>query len=301
MSSNTDAVLYDHPGPRAKTRNAVLTVVFGIALVALLWWIYRKFDEKNQWEGALWRPFLESSTWTDYILPGLWSTISAAAVAMVLSLLFGLIFSVGRLSEHWWLRIPAGAVVEFFRAVPLLLMIFFIFYGIPFLTEEPMPPFWAVVAGLTLYNGSVLAEAFRAGIHAVPRGQSEAGYAIGMRKYQVMTEILVPQAARAMLPVIVSQLVVLVKDTALGYIIGYTELLQNGVNTLGANFGNIVAAAIVAAVIYVLLNASLTFFAGLLERRTRRTGKAPRVAAADNDAADTAVAAGGAGAGLSQG
>jgi glutamate transport system permease protein len=276
VSSNTDAVLYDHPGPRARIRNIVLTVVFGLILAALLWWIYRKFDEKGQWAGPLWRPFLESSTWTDYVLPGLWSTISAAAIAMVLSLIFGLIFAVGRLSDHRWLSVPSGVVVEFFRAVPLLLLMFFIFFGIPFLTEQPMPPFWAVVIGLTLYNGSVLAEAFRAGIRAVPRGQSEAGYAIGMRKNQVMTEILVPQAARAMLPVIVSQLVVLVKDTALGYIIGYTELLQLGVNTLGANFGNTVAAAIVAAIIYVLLNASLTFFAGVLERRTRRSGRAPR-------------------------
>jgi glutamate transport system permease protein len=139
-----------------------------------------------------------------------------------------------------------------------------------------MPPFWAVVAGLTLYNGSVLAEAFRAGIRSVPSGQSEAGYALGMRKNQVMREILIPQAARAMLPVIVSQLVVLVKDTALGYIIGYTELLQNGVNTLAANFGNIVAAAIVAAIIYIIINTGLTTVAGWLERRTRRQGKAPR-------------------------
>ncbi|WP_067504967.1 amino acid ABC transporter permease [Actinoplanes sp. TFC3] len=280
MSANTDAVLYDHPGPRAKARNLILTILFGIALVALLWWIYSKFDEKGQWAAPLWKPFLEGETWTSYILPGLWSTIKAAAVAMVLSLVFGIIFSVGRLSDHWWIRIPAGAIVEFFRAVPLLLMMFFIFFGIPFLTEQPMPPFWAVVIGLTLYNGSVLAEAFRAGINSVPRGQSEAGYAIGMRKSLVMREILIPQAARAMLPVIVSQLVVLVKDTALGYIIGYTELLQDGVNTVGANFGNIVAAALVAAVIYIALNASLTFFAGYLERRSRRTGKAPRVGAA---------------------
>jgi glutamate transport system permease protein len=183
---------------------------------------------------------------------------------------------VGRLSDHWWLSVPAGVVVEFFRAVPLLLLMFFIFYGVPFITEAPMDPFWAVVIGLTLYNGSVLAEAFRAGIKSVARGQSEAGYAIGMRKSQVMREILVPQAARAMLPVIVSQLVVLVKDTALGYIIGYSELLQDGVNTLAANFGNIVAAAIVAAIIYIAVNASLTAFAGWLERRTRRQGKSPK-------------------------
>jgi glutamate transport system permease protein len=254
-------------------------VVFGVLLLALLYWIYRKFDEKGQWAAPLWKPFLDGSTWTDYILPGLWGTIRAAAVAMVLSLVFGLVFAVGRLSEHWWLSVPSGIVVEFFRAVPLLLLMFFIFFGIPFLTQSPMPPFWAVVAGLTLYNGSVLAEAFRAGIRAVPSGQSEAGYAIGMRKSQVMREILVPQAARAMLPVIVSQLVVLVKDTALGYIISYSELLQLGVNNLSANFGNVVQAAIVAAVIYIAVNASLTTVAGWLERRTRRGGKVPKVTA----------------------
>jgi glutamate transport system permease protein len=273
---SADAVLYDHPGPRAKIRNTILTVVFGLALLGLLYWIYRKFDEKGQWAGALWKPFTQSSTWTDYILPGLAHTLEAAAVAMVLSLIVGLIFSVGRLSDHWWLRVPAGIVVEFFRAVPLLLLMFFIFYGIPFLTLQPMSVFWAVVAGLTLYNGSVLAEAFRAGIKSVPSGQSEAGYALGMRKNLVMRQILLPQAARSMLPVIVSQLVVLVKDTALGYIIAYPELLQLGVNNLAANFGNVLQAAIVVAIIFILVNSALTATAGYLERRTRRSGRAPR-------------------------
>lgn len=274
---STDAVLYDHPGPRAKARNLVLTIIFGAAVLGLLYWIYAKFDEKGQWAGALWKPFTESSTWTDYILPGLLATLQAAAVAMVLSLVFGVVFAVGRLSDHWWLRWPAGAVVEFFRAVPLLLLMFFIFFGVPFITEQPMSIFWAVVAGLTLYNGSVLAEAFRAGVLSVPRGQSEAAYAVGMRKTQVMTHILIPQAARAMLPVIVSQLVVLVKDTALGYIISFSELLQLGVNNLSANFGNVLQAAIVVAAIYIVVNATLTAFAGWLSRRTRRSGRAPRV------------------------
>jgi glutamate transport system permease protein len=196
---------------------------------------------------------------------------------MALSLVFGIVFAVGRLSDRWWLRLPAGAVVEFFRAVPLLLLMFFIFYGVPFLTLRPMSIFWAVVIGLTLYNGSVLAEAFRAGVRAVPRGQSEAGYAIGLRKSGVMREILLPQAARAMLPVIVSQLVVLVKDTALGYIISYSDLLQLGVNNLQANFGNAVQAAMVAAVIYIAINSTLTATAGRVSRLTRRGGRAPRI------------------------
>jgi glutamate transport system permease protein len=273
---STDAVLYDHPGPRAKLRNLILTIVFGIGLLALLWWIYSRFDAKGQLAASLWRPFTASSTWTDYIVPGLVHTLEAAAVAMALSLIFGIVFAVGRLSDHWWLSVPAGIVVEFFRAVPLLLLMFFIFFGVPFLTQQPMSVFWAVVLGLTLYNGSVLAEAFRAGVKSVPSGQSEAAYAIGMRKGQVMQSILIPQAARAMLPVIVSQLVVLVKDTALGYIISYNELIQLGVNNLSANFGNVVQAAIVAAVIYIIVNASLTTVAGWLERRTRRGGRAPR-------------------------
>jgi glutamate transport system permease protein len=274
---STEIALYDHPGPRARVRNRILSAVFGLALLGLLYWIYARFDAKGQWAAALWKPFTQGSTWTDYILPGLGHTLSAAAVAMVLSLVFGIFFAVGRLSEHWWLRIPSGAVVEFFRAVPLLLLMFFIFFGIPFLTQQPMSIFWAVVIGLTLYNGSVLAEAFRAGVRAVPRGQSEAGYAIGLRKSQVMGQILIPQAARAMLPTIVSQLVVLVKDTALGYIISYSELLQLGVNNLSANFANVLQAALVAAVIYIAVNSSLTTAAGRLGRRTKRSGRAPRV------------------------
>jgi glutamate transport system permease protein len=203
---------------------------------------------------------------------------------MVLALAFGIVFAIARLSERPWIAVPGGAVVEFCRAVPLLLMIFFIFYGLPFLIQGPVPAFWAVVVGLTLYNGSVLAEAFRAGILALPRGQSEAAYAIGMRKSQVLRYILVPQAARAMLPVIVSQLVVLLKDTALGYIIAYPELLQRA-SEVTANFGNTVPVALVAAVIYIAINGALTLVARWLDRRSMRVararvvpGEAPRTA-----------------------
>ncbi|GGJ77437.1 glutamate ABC transporter permease [Pilimelia anulata] len=271
--SATSAVLYDHPGPRARVRNRVLTVVFAVGAAALLWYIYVQFDAKDQWAADLWKPFVQPATWTDFILPGLWGTLTAAGVGMVLALAFGVIFSVGRLSDHKWLSLPAGAVVEFCRAVPLLLMIFFLSYGVPFLIEAPFPAFWAVVVGLTLYNGSVLAEAFRAGVRAVPSGQAEAGYALGLRKSQVMGHILIPQAARSMLPVIVSQLVVLLKDTALGYIIAYPELIQQGVNVLSANYGNVLQAAIVIAIIYIAINSVLTWFAGWLDRRMMRQGR----------------------------
>ncbi|NBE82048.1 amino acid ABC transporter permease [Micromonospora rubida] len=285
MMSST--VLYDHPGPRARSRNAVLSVAFGVGLVVLLWWVYRKFDEAGQWEGQLWQPFTEPDTWTQFIIPGLRQTLLAAATGMLLSLAFGILFAVGRLSERWWIRVPSGIVVEFFRAVPLLLMIFFIFYGVPFLIQGPVSAFWSVVVGLTLYNGSVLAEAFRAGVRSIPTGQSEAAYAVGMRKSQVMQLILVPQAARAMLPVIVSQLVVLLKDTALGYIVAFPELLQRGVNDLSANYGNVVAAAIVVAAIYILINSLITMLAGWLDRRSsRRAYRAPKQNVRDSTPAD---------------
>jgi glutamate transport system permease protein len=264
------SVLYDHVGPRARRRNAVLTAGFAVLVLLGAWYIIGRFNAHGQWQATKWQPFIHSKVWVEFILPGLWKTLSAAAVGMVLSLIFAIVFAVGRLSERWWLSGVAGAVVEFFRAVPLLLMIFFIFYGMPALLHSPVPDFWAVVVGLTLYNGSVLAEAIRAGILSVPSGQSEAAYALGMRKSLVLRHILVPQAARAMLPVIVSQLVVLLKDTALGYIIAYPELIQKA-SEVTANFGNTVPVALVVAGIFITINSGLTAFAGWLERRTRRT------------------------------
>jgi glutamate transport system permease protein len=268
------SVLYDHPGPRARRRNLVLTIVFGALFALLIWYIYQRFDQHGQWAAAKWKPFLRSAVWTQFIIPGLRQTLTAAAVGMVLALAFGIVFSIARLSERWWIAVPGGAIVEFCRAVPLLLMIFFIFYGLPFLIQGPVSAFWAVVVGLTLYNGSVLAEAFRAGINSLPRGQSEAAYAIGMRKGQVLRYILVPQAARAMLPVIVSQLVVLLKDTALGYIIAYPELLQRA-SEVTANFGNTVPVALVAAAIYIAINGALTLIARWLDRRSTRVARTP--------------------------
>ncbi|WP_155387417.1 amino acid ABC transporter permease [Catellatospora paridis] len=274
------SVLYDHPGPRARTRNRVLSVVFGLLLLAGLYGIYRAFDSTEQWTWQKWQPFFETVTvngqtanfWTDYALPGLLATLQAAAIAMLLALAFGLVFSVARLSEHRWIRVPAGVVVEFFRAVPVLLMIFFLSYGGFWVFGTLIPPFWSVVIGLTLYNGSVLAEAFRAGIRAVPKGQSEAAYSLGLTKGQVMRMILIPQAARSMLPVIVSQLVVVLKDTALGFIISYPELMLEGSSKSSAVFANPVPTFMVLALIYIVINATLTLIAHLLERRANRLG-----------------------------
>jgi glutamate transport system permease protein len=148
-------------------------------------------------------------------------------------------------------------VVEFFRAVPLLLLIFFAFFGSYVLIGVNVSAFAAVVFGLTVYNGSVIAEIIRAGVLSLPRGQSEAAYAVGMRKSQVMRLVLLPQAFRAMLPAVVSQFIVLLKDSALGLIVGYDELVDRGLNGIAANFSNVIPAAILIAAIFILINLSL--------------------------------------------
>ncbi|MBP2702731.1 amino acid ABC transporter permease [Microbispora sp. RL4-1S] len=281
-------VLYDAPGPRTRLRNNVLTLLFGAALLLVAYLVWAKFDEKGQWNGKLWRPFLEADTWTELILPGLRNTLSAAAVAAVLALVFGAVFGIGRLSEHRWVRIPAGVVVEVFRAIPLLMLIFFAQYG-GSLAGLIVTEFTAVVFGLMLYNGSVLAEIVRAGILAVPKGQAEAGYAMGLRKNQVMRLILLPQAVTAMMPAIVSQLVVLLKDTALGFIVAYADLLNAGARVVPANFSNLIPSVIVIAAIYIAINLALGYLATWLERRSRRSPRSTAVPAVPEGAAGDEV------------
>ncbi|GII55074.1 glutamate ABC transporter permease [Planotetraspora thailandica] len=270
----TSSVLFDVPGPRARLRNHALTVVGVLGVAAVVYYVYTGFDEKGQWDGKIWEPFTQASTWTDYIIPGLLGTLKAAGLGAVCALVFGAVFGLARLSDHRWIRIPAGAVVETFRAIPLLLLIFFLFYLAPSAFGSGDYTLPALVAGLTLYNGSVLAEVVKAGVLSVPKGQSEAAYAIGLRKGGVMRLVLLPQAVTAMMPAIVSQLVVLLKDTALGYIIAYEDLLNYGFKIIPAVFfGSLVPAAIVIGVIYIGLNMALSAVATWLERRSRRSRK----------------------------
>jgi glutamate transport system permease protein len=263
-------VLYDAPGPRARAVNLVGSLV-GLALVAWLGWVvYSKFDETGQWDSDKWKPFVESDVWNNFLLPGISGTLRAFALASVLALAFGLVFGVGRMSQSAWIRWVCGGVVEFFRSIPLLLLMFFLYYvQVPLGLESNI--YMAVVLGLMLYNGSVLAEVIRAGVNSLPKGQREAGLAVGLTQGQVMRSILLPQATRAMLPAIIAQLVVLLKDTALGYILAYDELL-NQVNKVGQLNNNLIPAAIVVALIYIAMNSSLSGLATWLERFMRQRG-----------------------------
>ncbi|WP_431783375.1 amino acid ABC transporter permease [Streptomyces chumphonensis] len=270
------SVLYDTPGPRAKVRNALYTVGFLVVLGAALYWVLRTLGDAGELEADKWSPFFtDSRVWTTFLLPGLVNTLKAAALAMAIALPLGAVLGIARLSDHAWVRGTAGAIVEFFRAIPVLLLMVFAneAYAMWTNVDSGVRPLYAVVTGLVLYNASVLAEVVRAGILSLPRGQTDAAQAIGMRKWQVMTFVLLPQAVTAMLPAIVSQLVVIVKDTALGgAVLGFSELLRQG-DLITVNYSNPIAAYLFVGLLFIVLNFALTGGAGWLERRIRQGGR----------------------------
>jgi glutamate transport system permease protein len=264
------SVLYDVPGPRTKARNATFGVLGSVLVLGVLAFVAYRLAVTGQFDPVKWG-WLEYKTIQLDLLSALRATLSAFVVGAALALAFGALFALARLSEHAWLRAPATAVVEFFRAIPLVILIFFLYYAAP-KAGLTVGVFWSLVIGLTLYNGSVLAEVFRAGVESLPRGQGEAAYALGLRKTQAMTSVLLPQAVRAMLPTIVSQLVVLLKDTALGFLITYPELLFEAryLGGLGEFGRPIIPTAMVVAAIYIILCLLLSWLANYLDRRNRR-------------------------------
>ncbi|MFD3870183.1 amino acid ABC transporter permease [Streptomyces sp. NPDC058623] len=270
------SALYDLPGPRAQRRHLFYGIGSTVLILALLAWILHLLFDTEQFTAAKWSPFTYEGI-QELLLRGLWNTLKAFVYASVLSLLLGAVLACGRLSVHRPVRWLATLCVEFFRAMPVLVMIFFIFVA---LKVQPLP---ALVAGLTLYNGSVLAEVFRTGVNAVEKGQREAAYALGMRKTQVMTYVLAPQAVRAMLPTIISQLVVALKDTSLGYLITYEEFLHAG-KLIASNLDYdlpFIPVVMIISPIYIGMCMLLSWFATWVARRERGNPKTEAVAVPD--------------------
>ncbi|MEU2657816.1 amino acid ABC transporter permease [Streptomyces sp. NPDC007325] len=275
------SVLYDVPGPKARRRNVLYTIAFVAVMGLVAFWVLSALAEKNQLSAAKWSPFVtDSQVWTTYLIPGLIETLKAAALSILIALPLGAALGIGRLSDHRWVRVPVGAVVEFFRAIPVLLLMMFAsaVYAAYTPVSSDFRPLYAVITGLVLYNASVIAEVVRAGVLSLPRGQGDAAVALGMRKGQTMMYVLLPQAVTVMLPALVSQLVVIVKDTALGgAMLGFGELLSQN-RQITANYGaNTFATFTVIALIYIALNALLTYLAARLEKRLRQGSKAAGV------------------------
>ena len=270
------SVLYDAPGPKARTRSRVISVVGVLAIAALLGWvIYRLAIPQVAANGAetppildptRWTPLAEAQVWTQ-IAKGVGATLGAAAVGMVGALVLAVLFAFGRLASSKLIRVPVAIVLEFFRGMPVLLMMLFI------LLVASTGAFVAVVIALIVYNGAILGEALRAGILSLNKGQREAGLSIGLTPSRTRLLIELPQAFTQMLPIIMAQLVVLLKDTSLGYIVGYYETLRT-VKNLATYFGNYYMFTfwIVGALIYLAINLLVSW----LGRRAARAVAAKR-------------------------
>ncbi|GER21797.1 glutamate ABC transporter permease [Zafaria cholistanensis] len=267
------SVLFDAPGPKGRRRILIANVVGALIIAWLIFLVVSGLAGKGQMSPDKWAPLFTSNAWTNFFLPGLTNTLKAAAVSIVLSVAFGLIFGLGRLSEHKAWNWTSAVVVEFFRAVPVLLMMVFfnIFFARSGLVPGSEAPFWAVVVALTLYNGSVVAELVRSGVHNLPKGQREAGIAIGLTHSQSLRLVEVPQALVSMLPALIGQCVVILKDSALGYIIGYTEFLFYS-RTFGAANANTLQGLLLAAAVFILINYTLTKLAEWVSRRLGSRG-----------------------------
>jgi glutamate transport system permease protein len=272
------SVLFDAPGPKARFRHNVIAVVGGLAIAGLLFLLVRALDAKDQFTAAKWSPFLDPVTWTSYLLPGLRGTLVAAFFAIILAVVFGILLGMGRLSQLSGVRWACGIFVEFFRAVPVLMMMLFAYYVFlfGFQISGDLLSLYGVVAGLTFYNSSVIAELIRSGVGALPNGQREAGLSIGLTPFQTLRMVLLPQAITLMLPSIVSQMVVILKDSALGFLILYEELVRAG-QTLASSKGNIIPTFIVIAAIFIVINYLLTLLARYLERRLQTARRVPKV------------------------
>lgn len=267
----SSSVLFDSPGPKARRRSLIFSIVALVIIAAILIWVIFTLAAPRLSSGvklpgsfdpSRWNIFEDPKVWRDIGL-GVLATLRAAAVAAVMALAIGIGFSTLRTSVSAWVRIPTTVVLEFFRGMPVLLLMLFI------LLASSVGAFWAVVLGLALYNGAIIGEILRAGLAALPRGQREAGLSLGLTHLQTKTFIEFPQAFRQMLPVMIAQLVVLLKDTSLGYIVGYNEIIRTTMNEMVSFHGDRYKFSlfVVTLVIYLAINLSLSAFARRLARK----------------------------------
>lgn len=265
--------LFDSLGPKGRRRSAIAGAVTITVVVGILGFIVYQLAVSGQFEARKWQIFTFPRVQQEIVNTTI-STLSAFAAGSALSLVLGVVLMLGRISTNHWVSTAFGWITEVFRGVPLLVLMMLMYYGLPVIGADFMTPYLAVVFSLMIYNGAVFAEIFRAGIQSLPIGQSEAGYAIGLRRSQVLSLVLAPQAVRNMLPTIISQLVVALKDTALGFMVTYPELLY-----LAKFYGTqieygspVIPSALVMGSIYVVLCLILSYIAVRVERWSSRSG-----------------------------
>ncbi|CAO5149060.1 glutamate transport system permease protein [Frankia sp. AiPs1] len=275
MNGGTSLMLADPPGPRGRRRILVGSVAALVVFAGLVALALARLASKGQLDAEIWRVFLDEPELRTLLWKGLLATLRVAVTGMVLAVGLGLLLALGRMSSRRVVRLPATVAVELLRSLPVLMLILFAYLGLPALGWQ-VSTFWALVLGLTVYNGAVLSEIFRAGVGSIDRGQAEAAAALGLRPLQAFRLVLLPQAVRRMSPTLVSQLVILLKDTSLGFVIAYSELLRSGrgaVEYLGSRYA--LPVYTVLALIYIVTNGLLSLLARWLDRRQDRRLGAP--------------------------
>jgi glutamate transport system permease protein len=259
------AALYDAVGPRGRRRIAAATVVGVAALAGFVVFVALRLNQYGHLDRARWS-YVLSPEILRYLGEGLLNNVRAAVVAGALALVLGLVLALGRLSASRLVRVPAVAWIEFFRGFPLVLLILFPYLLFP-VYLRPIAAMWYVVIGLTLYNSAVLAEIYRAGILSLDRGQREAASAVGLTDGQAMRLVILPQAVRRMVPLLLTQLVILFKDSTLGVAVTYPEALRRGETTGSFEPRVVFQAIVVTAVMFFIAGFVLSRLVRLLERR----------------------------------
>lgn len=270
MSSQTDTMsmrdaLFEAPGPRMRRNIRIGTVVSLVLVAVALGLVVQRFYLTGQLAAKYWTFFGRASTWA-FLVSGFLGTIQVALVAGAIALVLGLVLMLGRTSSLGPLALVSRVVIDFFRGVPSLLLIYFFFLVVPQYGIK-LSSFWMITLPVGLAASGVLAEVFRAGVNAVPRGQVEAAMSLGMSKRKITFKIVLPQAVRFVIPTLISQLVVVVKDTTVAYVVSYPDMLQNA-RVLITNYDALVSTYFVIAIIYILLNYLINKASVAVARRT---------------------------------
>jgi glutamate transport system permease protein len=281
--SNQETVLYDAQGPKARRRTAIGTGIAVLVLLGLAYVVFQRLLERDQFSMEKWGPLIDPSnevfdTVWGLFWEGIVNTLRAAVIAMTLSVVLGTLIAVARLSLGKAGRIPLIGFVELFRGLPVVVLVYF---GVRVLPDvgvdlRDLPggqELWGLVIGLTAYNMVIFAEVVRAGVASLPRGQREAALATGLTNGQTMRIILLPQAFRVMLPAIISQLVVVLKDTSLvTFVANYDELLSQG-ESIRRNLDNPIQVFVVVALLYIAINYALGRLAQYVQKRQARASR----------------------------
>ena len=243
--------LYEAPGPRTRRRVRIATAISLILVVAALAAIGYRFYITGQFAPRYWTFFAKAATWK-FLLQGFAGTVRVALTAGAIALALGLLLMLGRISHVKALSTVCRIVTDFFRSLPSLLLIYFFFLIVPQYGIK-MSSFWMLTLPVALAASGVLAEVFRAGVNAVPKGQVEAALSLGMSPLRTTLKIVLPQAIRFVIPSLISQLVVVVKDTTVAYVVSYPDLMQNA-RVLITNYDALVSVYFTIAIIYILIN-----------------------------------------------